>query len=291
MNRSLSVVVADDEPDMQDYFRIVLPRLGHRVVGVAGNGRELVELRRTYCPDLVITDVRMPELDGIDAAMQVCLERPTPVILVSAFHDAGTIQRAESGHIMSYLVKPIRQADLEPAIALAMRRFEELQEIRELSLTDDLTGLYNRRGFATLASQQIRLARRMKRKLWLAMVDVDALKQINDSFGHGEGDRALKDTADVLRNTFRASDIVARLGGDEFGVLAMEDAQDGGPAIAQRLAERLQEFHAQYPDRPYNLSLSSGVVPFDVDGSLALDGTLACADSLLYQHKRSKRKV
>src|SRR5262245_44635580 len=120
MSGPLRVVVADDEPDMREYFQKLLPRLGHKVVGSADNGRTLVELCRTLQPDLVITDIKMPDLDGIDAAIAIHAERPVPIILVSAYHDPELIARAENDHIFGYLVKPIKGADLEPTIALAV---------------------------------------------------------------------------------------------------------------------------------------------------------------------------
>lgn len=131
MNRSLRIAVADDEPDMQDYFRTMLPQLGHSVVAVAGTGRELVEQCRTARPDLVITDIKMPDMDGIDAARQLYRDGPVPVILVSAFHDPETIRRAEAEYILAYLIKPIKQADLVPAIAVATRQFEQFQALRK----------------------------------------------------------------------------------------------------------------------------------------------------------------
>jgi response regulator NasT len=131
MSRALRIAVADDEPDMQDYFRTILPRLGHTVVAVAVTGRELLERCRVTHPDLVITDIRMPDMDGIEAAAQLYKEKPIPVILVSAFHDAEFIERAEADHILAYLVKPIKQADLEPAITIAMRRFEQFQALQK----------------------------------------------------------------------------------------------------------------------------------------------------------------
>jgi response regulator NasT len=133
MTKPLRIVVADDEPDMQQYFRKILPRLGHQVVGVAGNGRELVAQCQALQPDLVITDIKMPEMDGIEAATQIHRERPIPVILVSAYHDPELIARAEGDHILGYLVKPIKQADLGPTIALAMRHFAEFQELDGLA--------------------------------------------------------------------------------------------------------------------------------------------------------------
>ena len=131
MNHSLRIVVADDEADMRDYFRKMLPHLGHRLLAVAENGRELVQLCKEQRPDLVITDIKMPEMDGIEAAMEIYRKLAVPVILVSAYHDRELIERAEADHIMGYLVKPIEQADLEPVIALAMRRFEQFEALRQ----------------------------------------------------------------------------------------------------------------------------------------------------------------
>jgi two-component system, response regulator PdtaR len=126
----LRIVIADDEPDMRDYFCKILPRLGHQVVATAQNGKELVEHCRTLRPELVITDIKMPDMDGIEAAGLIYREVPIPVVLVSAYHDADLIARAEADHIMGYLVKPIKQADLQPVIALALKRFEQFQELR-----------------------------------------------------------------------------------------------------------------------------------------------------------------
>ncbi len=131
MNRSLRIAVADDEPDMRDYFQQILPLLGHQVVVVAQNGAELVARCHETRPDLVITDIKMPDMDGIDAAVQLYQDFPIPVILVSAYHDSDFIRRAEADHILAYLVKPIKQADLEPAIGIALKRFEQFQALRK----------------------------------------------------------------------------------------------------------------------------------------------------------------
>lgn len=130
MTQALRIVVADDEVDVRDYYCKVLPRLGHRVVAAAATGEELIAHCRAYRPDLIITDIKMPGLDGIDAALKIYEEMSVPVILVSAYSGAKLQERAEADPIMAYLIKPIKQADLGPAIGLAMRRFEQFEALR-----------------------------------------------------------------------------------------------------------------------------------------------------------------
>jgi len=131
MTAALSIAVADDEPRMRDYYCRILPLLGHRVVVVAQDGRELVERCRNTRPDLIITDIKMPVMDGIDAVREICEVEPLPIILVSAYHDVDLLDRAGREHILAYLVKPIKQADLEAAISVAMQRFEEFRALRK----------------------------------------------------------------------------------------------------------------------------------------------------------------
>jgi two-component system, response regulator PdtaR len=130
MNR-LRIAVADDEQDMRDFFERMLPLCGHEVVSIAETGKQLVEHCHALKPDVVIADIKMPDMDGIDAAQQLCREHPTPIILVSAHHAPEFIERADMAYVMGYLVKPIGQADLAPAIAVAVRRFQEMQEMRK----------------------------------------------------------------------------------------------------------------------------------------------------------------
>ncbi|MFG0319741.1 MAG: ANTAR domain-containing response regulator [Planctomycetota bacterium JB042] len=130
MSRSFRIAVADDEAVMRDYFREILPDLGHEVVAAASTGKALVEECLRHRPDLVITDIRMPEMDGIDAAAEITRQLPIPIILVSAFSDRPLIERAKDSMVLSYLIKPIQQASLETAIEIAGTRFEEVEALR-----------------------------------------------------------------------------------------------------------------------------------------------------------------
>ena len=131
MTRTLRIAVADDEPRMRDYYREVLPLMGHRVICAAETGRGLALCCRDSRPDLIFTDIKMPDLDGIDAIREIGRNEPIPAILVSAYHDPDLIERTKGEQILAYLVKPIKQADLEVAVGLAMQRFEEFQTLRK----------------------------------------------------------------------------------------------------------------------------------------------------------------
>mgnify|MGYP001420222306 CR=1 FL=1 len=133
MTRPLKIAVADDEPDMREYFEKILPHMGHEVVAVCEDGKQLVEQAQATHPDLIITDIKMPKLDGIEAANIIAAECPLPVILVSGYLDPELIRRAEDDHVLAYLVKPIKRNDLEASIAIAMRRFEQFQQLRSES--------------------------------------------------------------------------------------------------------------------------------------------------------------
>ena len=166
-----------------------------------------------------------------------------------------------------------------------------LERAHKRSLIDSLTGLYNRRAFLTLARQQLKLADREGKRIHLLFADFDGLKQINDAFGHPEGDRALIEVADVLRKTFRESDIVARIGGDEFLVMAMEtekpEVESGD--IEEILTNRLQEtldFRNAEAGRCYKRSLSIGIVPCDPNDSRSLKQLIHQADRAMYEKKQ-----
>ncbi|MBF0538425.1 MAG: diguanylate cyclase [Nitrospirae bacterium] len=166
------------------------------------------------------------------------------------------------------------------------RKMEE--ELRLLSLTDELTGLNNRRGFLILSEQQIKLCKRLGTEMALLFIDLDGMKYINDTFGHKAGDCAILDTACVLRQTFRDSDILARMGGDEFVVLITEATGVSELSISERLNEGLALYN-ETTKRCFNLSFSVGIVHYTPSDVLSIDELLTIADRLMYKHKQSKR--
>jgi diguanylate cyclase (GGDEF)-like protein len=178
---------------------------------------------------------------------------------------------------------------LQRAASCALKQSLMDREIRSLALTDELTGLYNRRGFLAAATHQLKLAHRHGEDVLLLFCDVDNLKQINDSFGHHEGDLALVRAAAALKETFRDADILARLGGDEFAVLASDASIPSRQAIVPRIENILEKANAA--SMRYRLSFSIGVARFDPHTPGSLGELMARADQDMYVHKRLHREL
>ncbi len=163
------------------------------------------------------------------------------------------------------------------------------EKLVSLSTTDELTGLLNRRGFFSLAKQQMKVANRTGKGFLLLFVDLDGMKKINDALGHPGGDLALVETASVLKELFRESDIIGRLGGDEFAVLALEQSAgtEEEKAILKRLHERISARNAR-PGLRFSLSISAGIINYDPQKPCSLDDLISHADTLMYEEKKSK---
>jgi two-component system, response regulator PdtaR len=129
MNEPLRIAIAEDEPELLIDLEETLLEFGHEVVAKAQTGTELVERCRETEPDLVITDIKMPDMDGLEAAAQIRAMRPIPIVILSAYHDQEFIDRALKEHVLAYLVKPLNDQSLKTSIALAMQRFKEFQAL------------------------------------------------------------------------------------------------------------------------------------------------------------------
>jgi diguanylate cyclase (GGDEF)-like protein/PAS domain S-box-containing protein len=219
-------------------------------------------------------------------------EKLTAKVAAGENVSAESLRRHKDGHPfwVSIAATPFHVAD-EPARVYAMyhdisdrKRAEE--ELRALLREDELTGLPNRRGFIMLSEQALKVATRMQRDVLMIFIDVDHLKHINDTWGHLAGDRALIDTARVLKDSCREADIVARLGGDEFVALMSVDSDQTAELVSERIQARV-EAHNRETERGYPLSLSVGATRSKAEGTMLAD-LLAKADTALYEQKRGR---
>lgn len=229
-------------------------------------------------------------MDGRKGLSQKDLEGMLSSALLAAdkefghvLHEVDEISKALKSQ--SPDAKTLRVA-MHPAVWGAVRQVLLDRELRYLALTDDLTCLYNRRGFFAAATQQLKLALRKGKGMLLLFCDVDNLKRINDTYGHREGDLALVRAADALEEAFRDSDILARLGGDEFAVLALEASNDDQAALLHRLEKILRKSNDS--ETRYELALSVGVARFDPQHAVSLGDLMERADRDMYEQKRNR---
>jgi len=271
-------------------------------------------LQKDDAPQLAIVDWMMPGIEGPEVCRRVRLNTKTAhtyIILLTALqHKERMVEGLEAG-ADDYLIKPFDRSELRVRLQAGARivelqsslsqRVRELEAaiaerkqaetaLRNLSLTDDLTGLYNHRGFFNLAEHHLRTARRSGKPSLLLYADMDGLKEINDTLGHSEGSLAIARTAEVLKQTFRSSDIISRLGGDEFAILAQNVPSDEIENIITRLKANLRAKPEQ-SKYGYQLSLSMGAVWIPHDNTLSIHELVDRADKAMYERKRSKKKL
>lgn len=280
-------------------YRELVNRLPVIVCELSASGETLfvndaVTLITGYRPDELVGqswwDILAPETD----AAELTDVRERLKIDDLAAHEM--LMRHKNGHALTleWNSTTARNADGRSGnvVCIGMDVTERVRmrdELMWMAVRDELTGLSNRRGFLTLAEQQLKGAAREKKSMLAVFVDLDGLKAINDQLGHAEGDQALKDMAGLMRSTFRDSDVVGRIGGDEFVALVTEGSPFRSDGVIQRLQTSLVTFNAE-SDRPYHLSASIGVARYDPDSPIAIDSLVNRADTIMYENKQRRQR-
>lgn len=320
------ILIVDDNPDNLRLLAKILEAQDY-TVRKSLNGRMALQSISRNPPSLILLDITMPDMDGYQVCQQLKASDATatiPIIFISALDRIDDKVHAFELGGQDYITKPFQELEVlmrvrnqllihqqqQQLVEQNQRLEQEIKErkraeaeVRQLSLTDELTGLHNRRGFFLLAEQQLKIAQRMQTPGCLLFADLDGLKQVNDSLGHEMGDRLIADAAQVLKQTFRDADIIARLGGDEFVVLLPSCSSHLGE-FQTRLQANIDDFNQRYTSDSaveialkahsygkiaYRLSISLGVYCFDPTDDCSLEYLLAQADKLMYEDKLRKR--
>ena len=239
--------------------------------------------------DVVLLDLNLPDSSGLSTFTSLHTRFPDiPIIVLSGLDDREISIMAVREGAQDFILKGVFDGGLlSRAIHHAIERHQLYRKLVGAAFSDELTGLFNRRGFLTLAGQMLKSAQRLGQGAFLLYVDLDGMKTVNDVLGHREGDRMLRDTAEVLRETFRDADVLARLGGDEFAAFGLQEAHFAAVDPKDRLLSRVQAFNA-CATRPYTLSLSIGLACLDVEAAHSLDDLLVRADARMYAEKRCR---
>lgn len=285
------LVVEENQPEYAPWFQVVSNGVNSdqfESERVASLSKALVLLENEPF-DVILLDLALPDSVGIATFSQICVRVPeVPIVVTSALENKNHAFEVLREGAQDYLIKgEVDIKLLRRTLLFAIERHRSRVLLQQLSFNDELTGLLNRRGFLSMAQQQLKIAQREDWELVLLFADLDSLKNINDSFGHTEGDRALKSIATVLKITFRTSDLIARLGGDEFIVLALNAPAAGVQTMTTRLQSNLDRLNSQ--NRYYQLSLSIGIAQFDPNRVISLETMIMEADKALYENKRKRR--
>ncbi len=285
---SYRVLVVDDEEPIRKLITNILSLKGHRSV-MASNGLEALDKMTETKFDALITDIVMPEMDGIALTKEVSTRyQNLPILVMTAYAEEYSPGTAIRSGAREFIRKPFSVSEFLIRFDQMMRDHQREEALVILSLTDELTNLSNRRRFFVLAEQCIKVAIRAKKQPLLLYIDMDDLKRINDRCGHSEGDQALRALGNILRKTFRDSDIIARIGGDEFAVL-LESPDHSEEILTTRLDENIRDYNVQL-SQDYKLSVSVGAAYFDPEHPIQIDELLSQADALMYAQKRNKQK-
>ena len=296
MTDTVKILLIEDDAD---YALVAQNRLKtdpkHRFeplhVQTLAEGLEALDRTASNHPmDLVLLDLNLPDSRGLDTFTQLKSRAPlVPVVILSATDDETVALEALKAGAQDYIIKgQIDGKFLTRILSYNLERSRLQVELQRLSLVDALTGLYNRRGFLTLAGQHLKLAARSQRGFGVFSIDVDGLKAVNDRDGHAAGDRLLASVAGILTSAFRTSDIVARLGGDEFVVMAMDLQASQLALLESRLAERLRHYNAARPPHEA-VSFSAGAVYYEPTAPSTLETLLESADRAMYAKKQTAR--
>lgn len=240
--------------------------------------------------DVMVTELYLPDSAGLDTVATLISRDPSVplVVLTGSVDESLAIQAVQLG-AQDYLFKAdLKGRTLARCLSYAMERHRVVEALHQLSLVDDLTGLYNRRGLLLLGNRTLAEAARLQRPVLVLFADMDEFKQVNDRWGHAHGDSALRVVAGAFRDTFRGSDIIARIGGDEFCAVGMMGTSLHTTALENRLRARV-EAHGATEGLPFSVSVSIGVRIL-YPGAGALDEALVLADAAMYEDKRRRER-
>jgi diguanylate cyclase (GGDEF)-like protein len=279
-----TVMVVDDDAAILDVICQSLAQEGITCEGFR-RAEEALESLQQRPVAVLLTDIVMPGMGGLELLNRAKQVHPAlTVIMMTGFVREFSYDEALRAGAADFIKKPFTTQEL-----LARLKYARLKEhLRALSITDELTGLANRRGFFAFAQQQIKQQRRSKGSLVLLFADLDNFKSINDTLGHQAGDQVLIGAARILRETYRDSDIVARMGGDEFAAILVNSPETSIAAMRGRLQERIDAYNARQGGR-ITLSMSAGMAVVDPSRPATVDELVREADARMYEEKQRKK--
>jgi diguanylate cyclase (GGDEF)-like protein len=285
-NSVATILVVDDDELVRKTLSVLVSSLGYNC-HVASDGIEATEMLQSKHCDLVLSDIKMPNMDGLELLKHIIRHHSgTDVIIATGYNETASYADVIRAGALDFIKKPIDQAELEAKLARALRERHMIRKLETLSMCDGLTSLLNRRAYDLRFPREVERAHRQNYSLYLAIVDVDNFKDYNDTFGHNEGDKVLIALSDTIKECTRNSvDLCFRLGGDEFAVLLPQTTATQATEIVQRVLLKFVESNFN------GTTLSIGIVSCKRDKDISAEEDLAQmqkrADQAMYDAKHS----
>ena len=255
------ILIAEDDSEINNLMALSL-RMEHYEVLQAFDGRQALEMVHSHSPDIMLLDVMMPFKTGYEVAGELRDNPATasmPIIFVTARQDMQD-RVAGLDLAVDYVCKPFAVPELLARVRSAVRVRKLQEQLAYLAVTDELTGLTNRRGFLTQFEDELWRARRYGHPLALVLFDLDHFKKVNDTYGHAKGDEVLTEFARVLEKTSRRVDVTARFGGEEFAAVLPETDLEGAQAFAEKVRLATQGIGDFGLGQPVHITVSAGAV-------------------------------
>ncbi len=288
-NESKSLVlIVDDNPQNLQVLGNLLKNNGYTPV-LARKGTEALDFVQKKPPDLILLDIMMSEMDGIETCRRLQEQETTkniPVIFITALTDTSEKLRAFEAGGVDYITKPFVKVEVLARIRVHITLKKALEKLANLSITDELTGVFNRRFAYQILTKLMEFAKREKHSLSLCFLDIDRLKQINDTYGHAEGDRLITTVVNALKRITRSSDYLCRMGGDEFLLIFPKAKLTDSDNMIKRIRENLR--YKKMKGIPIDFSF--GFSEFQAKDNLLPDELIKIADSNMYKQKTEKKR-
>ena len=296
------ILIVEDDPVSRRLLEKTLVKAGHEFVSVENGRKALEEFKERFFP-IVLTDWMMPEMNGLQLCRAIRERTNTGyvfTVLLTAKDSKNDIVAGLEAGADDYLTKPVNQAELIARIKTGIRILElerslkrANEEIRILSITDPLTGCYNRGYMTERLPQEIKRAKRYRHSLSLVLCDIDHFKKINDTYGHQVGDRILKEFVQWINESIRDGvDWLARYGGEEFLIVVPETDTKGACCVVERLRRMLSQKAIGIQGERIHITASFGVTGLDPatpDEKISPEALITQADECLYQAKQEGR--
>lgn len=287
--KSLILIVEDSQINSK-LCQSLLSRNGYETE-ICSDGESALEFLSKNSPDLILLDIIMPGIDGYQFSESIKTNprlKDTPVIFLSAMNDEESIIKGFNSGGVDYITKPFRTQELLARTRTHVELKKAKEKLMQMAITDELTGLANRRYFMDRLNSEYDRTKRYESKFSLLMIDIDHFKKINDNYGHKAGDLVLIETALKMKKSLRTSDIIGRVGGEEFSVLLPETEIKAALHIAERIRARVSESVVIFDSEELSVTVSIGATQSS-PGDLTIDDIFIRADTAMYNAKNEGR--